>query len=251
MFSKLFKKTSPSGDLISPQYLELLTKKHTDDPEWARSGAVHFVQTAKQLIDYVEPDNVLDYGCGKGALRDALIGMYDKIVVIGYDPAIAEFANVPAEPFDLVICTDVLEHIEPEMLDNVLAHIVSLTNEFAYMVIFTGDCGHKLPDGSPCHLIQQPQGWWEGKLIEAFGPDFGFTFEDLANKGLPQRFAAYAERRQPNEKPGTDGPIEQQGADPSPATPPTDDEINAKLQAQTAKATGKGLFFSGNVKGKK
>lgn len=108
-----------------------------------------------------------------------------------YDPGIKKHSKLP-EPADFVICTDVLEHIEPELIDNVLSHLAHLTKREAYFVIFTGDCGHKLPDGRAAHLIQKPRAWWEGKLLEVFGEYFDFSFADT---GLPHRFEVVITRR--------------------------------------------------------
>ncbi len=76
--------------------------------------------------------SVLDYGCGKGTLAEAV-----SFEIREYDPAIAGKDENPL-PADLVICTDALEHIEPEYLDAVLVHIASLTRMAAFFVVHTG-----------------------------------------------------------------------------------------------------------------
>jgi hypothetical protein len=85
----------------------------------------------------------------------------------GYDPSVEEFERLPA-PADIVVSTDVLEHIEPECLDDVLKHIGSLTLKGAYLNIHTGKAKAILPDGRNAHLIQQPWDWWQSKLKNVF-----------------------------------------------------------------------------------
>lgn len=113
-----------------------------------------------ELARVVNAQTILDYGCGKGTLLDALDEQYEgEIILQGYDPAITKFGLDP-DPADLVLCTDVLEHIEPDCLNAVLSHIRSLTKIGAFLVIHTGPASHKLPDGRNAHLIQQPLDWW-------------------------------------------------------------------------------------------
>jgi hypothetical protein len=68
----------------------------------------------------------------------------------------------------MVICTDVLEHVEPSYLDEVLRNIADKTNKLAYFVICCRPAGQNLPDGRNAHLIVQPHEWWEKKLLEYF-----------------------------------------------------------------------------------
>lgn len=158
--------------MISPGYSELLREKHRTDSDWGSSGVKFFDRVNGIITDY-SPDTILDYGCGKGALakkiREARPGPLPAIAL--YDPGIPEICDKKTSA-DMVICTDVLEHIEPELLENVIVDIGNLTKRIAYFVIFSGDCGHKLPDGRPCHLIQMPPAWWEAKLIEILGDYF-------------------------------------------------------------------------------
>lgn len=83
----------------------------------------------------------------------------------GYDPAVAEYASDP-EPADCVACIDVLEHIEPEMLDQVLDHIRSKTIKRALFSVHLGPAGKTLSDGRNAHLIQKPPAWWLPKIMQ-------------------------------------------------------------------------------------
>ena len=106
--------------------------------------------------------SLLDYGCGKG---NVFKNIQKKLIDCrGYDPGVPEYAVMPEIPAELVICTDVLEHIEPELIDNVLKHIESLTLKTAYLIIDTLPAQKNLPDGRNAHLIIENQDWWTNKI---------------------------------------------------------------------------------------
>jgi hypothetical protein len=84
-----------------------------------------------------------------------------------YDPAIPEKAESP-RPADLVVCTDVLEHIEPDHLKAVLKDLKRCVKRMGYFVINTGPARKTLPDGRNTHLIQQDREWWRNTLGRYF-----------------------------------------------------------------------------------
>lgn len=171
-------------NLISPDYQHTLQEMHAQRPDWGKSGP-RFLKQVDALIKEIDPLHALDYGCGKGTLAKQLHTLHPALPICLYDPGIPAYHDMPGA-CDLVICTDVLEHIEPELIESVLQHIASLTKKAAYFIIHTGDCGHKLPDGRPAHILQRDQVWWEAKLIEAYRP-LGFELE-FKDTGLPKRF---------------------------------------------------------------
>ncbi|MGB0818370.1 MAG: methyltransferase domain-containing protein [Candidatus Puniceispirillaceae bacterium] len=175
---------------ISPEYQQLLQDYHQANIGWAKSGA-RFYERARELVAEHKPRSLLDYGCGKGVLVSMLNQSFPQLVTDLYDPGVPEFDHDPV-PADMVTCTDVLEHIEPEHIEQALYHLQALTKKVAYFVVHTGDCGHKLPDGRPAHILQRSQQWWMEKLTEVYCPaGFELSFKDT---GLPMRFEAVAVR---------------------------------------------------------
>ena len=57
---------------------------------------------------------------------------------------------------DLVCCIDVLEHIEPELIDNVIFDLSTIVIKFGFFSIHQGPAGKILLDGRNAHLIQKP-----------------------------------------------------------------------------------------------
>jgi hypothetical protein len=68
----------------------------------------------------------------------------------------------------MLVVTDVLEHIEPEYLDNVLTDLRRLMKKICYVVIRLGPSSKNLPDGRNCHVNQQSKDWWINKLGQYF-----------------------------------------------------------------------------------
>lgn len=120
-----------------------------------------------EIINRLEIGHMLDYGCGKSTNLLKSIKPDHKLKYQGYDPGVPAFSSPPV-PAELVACIDVLEHIEPDMLDNVLDHIASLTEAVAILTVHCGPAAKKLPDGRNAHLIQEPMEWWMPKLAARF-----------------------------------------------------------------------------------
>lgn len=112
-----------------------------------------------------EGETILDYGCARRRLRHTLSQGADELLpfLSEYDPGVPG-KDSPPEPADIVVCTDVLEHVETECLDDVLAHIKSLTKRIALVVISTKPSDMTLPDGTAQHKLVMTRDWWEDKL---------------------------------------------------------------------------------------
>jgi hypothetical protein len=84
-----------------------------------------------------------------------------------YDPAIPTKAT-PPRAADLVVCTDVLEHIEPECLEAVLIDLHRVVLKIGYFIINTGPARKTYADGRNTHLLQEGRAWWEKRLSKYF-----------------------------------------------------------------------------------
>jgi uncharacterized Rossmann fold enzyme len=147
--------------LISSEYRELNAQLHRENLAYGVGGAKH-ADTIAKMVENTKAKSVLDYGCGKGYLAKSL-----PYPIWEYDPAIPGKDETP-RPADLVVCTDVLEHIEPDKLTLVLADLARCTKQVAYFTINTAAASKVLPNGKNTHLIQEKQEWWESKLGEFF-----------------------------------------------------------------------------------
>ena len=113
--------------------------------------------------------SVLDYGTGKGLLVDRLRAeLPPSIRVDGYDPAIQKWSQKPSVVPDIVLCLDVLEHVELHLIDSVIADICSLTRHFCYIVVDLQPAVKYLPDGRNAHILLAPAEWWVSRFSQFF-----------------------------------------------------------------------------------
>ncbi|HVI92281.1 MAG TPA: GT-D fold domain-containing glycosyltransferase [Dongiaceae bacterium] len=147
-------------DLCSPAYRQTLALVRKNVKGWGGDGGKH-ADEARRLADEFEAATILDYGCGTGKLAEAMAPRR----VMQYDAGI-EGKNGMPKPVDLVVCTDVLEHVEPEKLDAVLDHLFRLAGKALYVVISTRPARTILPDGRNAHLLVKPADWWHAKFQE-------------------------------------------------------------------------------------
>ncbi len=179
--------------LISDEMLEKQRALHAADALYGGDGQ-RWVKVVRDLVQTMKKEkgipSVLDYGCGKGFLAEEL-----DFPIWEYDPAIVGKDRLP-KPSDIVICTDVLEHIEPVQLDAVLDDLRRVTLKVGMFVICTRPANKNFADGTNPHLIVMPKTWWQMKLAEYF--ELGKTIEShdsrlifvLGPKSKPKKMIA-------------------------------------------------------------
>ena len=122
------------------------------------TAALQYGQVVWGLLNSTGATSILDYGCGsKRSLLQAL-NPPETIAYEGYDPAVPDYAGAPI-PAELVCCIDVLEHIEPTLLDNVLDHLAELCDPYGFFTVHSGPAVKVLSDGRNAHLTQQGPDW--------------------------------------------------------------------------------------------
>ena len=170
---------------ITDEYRQMQTQLH-QDPEYGMAS-VHYAPMVAQVIKAVGAQEMLDYGAGKGRLGVALKQhLKQEVKIYHYDPAIAEWSAPPA-PCNFVACIDVLEHIEPDLLEDVLDDLERVTASVGIFSVHTGPAKRILPNGRNAHLIQQPAAWWL--------PKFFARFEIMSFDRMPAGFWIVVERK--------------------------------------------------------
>jgi hypothetical protein len=151
---------APVGSTISPEYKRQNQSMHKEREGYGVMAQAHVREL--QILTRVVSRDVLDYGAGKRLLEKGL-----GFPIRNYDPGILGMDS-PPEPSDVVACIDVLEHIEPDLIDNVIDDLARVTRRIGYFEISTVPAMKNLPDGRNAHLIIQPPEWWEEQLARRF-----------------------------------------------------------------------------------
>ena len=169
--------------LITPEYLVEQKRLHSEDPQYAKKAGL-WAYMVSGIANVERCYDILDYGCGKGELGLAIYegGAYSiPFSFYEYDPAV-EGKNELPEPVDLVVCLDVLEHIEPNCLQDVLNDLARVTKKFLFVAISGKlDKMRWLKDGRNAHLIVRDGDWWAPLLEHS-----GFKVKRTFNTGLKE-----------------------------------------------------------------
>jgi len=134
----------------------------------------------RALIQASGARTLLDYGSGKGGLYDerplrlpgggeapSLLDYWGLESFVRFDPGYAPFAERPAGTFDLVVCTDVLEHCPEEDLGWILAEVFGFARRAVYLCIAAYPAKKRLPSGENVHVTIKPAAWWVARLEQA------------------------------------------------------------------------------------
>jgi hypothetical protein len=147
--------------LITREYLALQRDLHT---RFNYGYGADSVECAQLIRDMRDVSSVLDYGCGRGSLGRLINQDFD---VREYDPCIEGKDGLP-KPADVVVCADVLEHIEPDCLESVLKHLKHLVLNKLILVIATKPSSKIMSNGQQAHLLVKPSFWWTEKIARHF-----------------------------------------------------------------------------------
>lgn len=130
----------------------------------------------KIVLDWVNKnDSILDVGCGRGHYLKELCKR--GLRVTGLEPSQYICNKLSSYPvinkgimevegsWDALYCMDVLEHIEPQEIDKVVAKLASLAPKALIGVANHSDKWR----GTQLHLIREEADWW-GSLLKKHYP---------------------------------------------------------------------------------
>ena len=183
--------------LITPEYKAAIIDLHSKYVWGIGAGKYVGDSIVAVLKQHPEIKTILDYGCGEGTLKDRVEddGITDKIWTL-YDPGMPKFDSVPTGKFDLVITTDVLEHVEEIMLNNVLDHLRDLTGRFLYNEIACYSTNRTFFSGpyigQDLHINLKAPDMWKQRLLHRDFEVREFTVSLI--EGWKVRFLSIQER---------------------------------------------------------
>ncbi len=150
---------------ITENYLAEQKKLH-ENPNYGVASLL-FAPIVADVIKQTGCKTISDYGAGKKRLFEGLhkAGIdLSHSQYLPYDPVFPEYGDPKSA--DLVCCIDVLEHIEPELLDNTIERISKLITYLGFLSVHMGPAKKILSDGRNAHLIQKPSSWWLPKICQ-------------------------------------------------------------------------------------
>lgn len=137
------------------------------------SFAEHFIQIADPELS----DVIVDFGCGtgRGGKKIADLTKCEVQLIDFADNCLDEGNDLPFTVADLTkpigvtgnigYCTDVMEHIPPEDVSDVIRNIMDCVDSCYFKIALFDDNMGKLI-GHPLHLSVFPSEWWQSKFSE-------------------------------------------------------------------------------------
>lgn len=146
------------------------TKFHSvNQSNWIGEALAEYKHNVFNLIKENNVKNILDYGCGKAKFHSILFnnkkvpGSPMGIDITPYDPAVPDFANKPTGQYDLVLCVDVMEHVQEDKVEEVLKDIFTFSNR-VFLTITCYAATQTLVNGKNAHYTIKEPDWWKEKL---------------------------------------------------------------------------------------
>ena len=166
----------------SQEYHDLIDSYKVLHQEEGKFKGISLVPLVPTLMSLVKENNcktLLDYGCGKAIpydkdrckevdLRHPIQKLCNLKSFDLYDPAYEKYATLRNKKYDIVVCTDVLEHIAEQDIDYVLTQILSRSNKIVFLNI---SCQPALKHfkqgklkGKNLHVSVFEPSWWMKKI---------------------------------------------------------------------------------------
>lgn len=159
--------------MLSEEYREQLRELHKpkeDGRTWGATASRRVYEIAEWLRVDGPHATMLDYGSADGKFQKQLrrrLPEFNSMEIVEYDPGVEgrENNNIPC---DFVLCSDVLEHIEPHYLEDVLDDLQRCTLKYGLFYIAMYPEKQFLPDGRNAHLIIEDTKFWLPKIEDRF-----------------------------------------------------------------------------------
>ena len=196
-----YTRQNPSDDYLSlgEQYRLLYStegatlsndRKLAPEEMFANGEYAKEAPTIKQLIEKNDCRSLINFGCGNPdaffkhkfldkktvkevdgvQLSPEWPSVYDYLgrpFIKMFDPGIKELSDYPDFPAEMVVCTDVLEHIPPQDIPWFLDELLKLSTKVLHVSIHLGPALTTLPDGRNAHVCVRPRDWWRQQLTDA------------------------------------------------------------------------------------
>jgi hypothetical protein len=164
-------------------YKEAYSEMHQNEKYFPGFSISKHLTRIAELIAQRQPSRIMDYGSGKGFqyLVRRVHERWGGMLPYCYDVGVRQLSTKPEGRFEFIICTDVMEHIEEEDLNDVISDILLSAAQTctAFFSISLVPARKEFPDGRNLHVTIKPKEWWEQvfKRFERDGLRIELAFE--------------------------------------------------------------------------
>lgn len=191
VFEDIRKLKSFSGDRYNINYYEKGIETKTSgyqDYHWMPTRSY---SEAIEIINNIDFDSVIDYGCGKGFLVWALRQLganasgedISDYALANALPQVKDFLSKPSTvQADLIICKDILEHIYESDMQETLRFLKNKCRKYVLAVVPLGDNNLfriREYEIDVTHVTKKDEDWWidqfrrSGLVIKKFSYSMG------------------------------------------------------------------------------
>ena len=182
-------------NLFTKDYYEDGVRKHISGYENYRWEPTRSIPEALDIQKNFKFETCIDYGCAKGFLVNALriIGCdaygedISEYAVDNCHPNVKKYISLPNDNYyDLLICKDVLEHIEEANLPEVLQDLKKKSEQFFFVIPLGDDDRFRIREYEVdiTHVTKKDEEWWIN-LFKSQGYDlvkFSYSFGSIKRK---------------------------------------------------------------------
>ena len=166
----------------SEDYYDLLDSYKELHKEEGKFRGISLVPLVPTLFNIIKENNcktLLDYGCGKAIPYSKKecksIGLKKPVQELCnldsfdlYDPAYPKYNKLSKKKYDIVVCTDVMEHIAEQDIDYVLKDILSHSKKAVFLNISCQPALKHFKEGKfkgqNVHISVFDGVWWSDKV---------------------------------------------------------------------------------------
>ena len=184
---------------FTKDYYEDGIRKHISGYENYKWMPTRSIPEALDIQEYFDFNTCVDYGCAKGFLVHALriIGCdaygedISDYAVNNCHPEVEEYISLPNEKkYDLLICKDVLEHIEVKDIPGVLENFKDKSHQFFFTIPLGDKDRFRIREYEVdiTHVTKKDEEWWIN-MFESQGfklNKFSYQFGSIKKKWIDQ-----------------------------------------------------------------
>lgn len=152
--------------ITNDEYVGYYRDLHAKEKYGADCHRVFLPHVLACIVD-LKPKSILEFGCGQSQLYKVL--PLEGVEYHRYDPAIPEVSELTVKKTDFALCTDVMEHIPEDDVEDVLAIIASISDK-VFFNIATRPASKILPNGENAHCTVWSAEKWMS-VIHKYWPD--------------------------------------------------------------------------------